>query len=287
MHSATPIIETCSPTRPAQCRCDCPGQGCAPAQLSDTIKPPLTPTVKSVSLAYTAADSIDLSVAPGPGQIAKFRHVHPFGCCAPPAGALNDDGKNDYAPTILPVDDGKDGYLYIGIADLDFDAGSTVVLHFQFCEQAAAEFRLEQDASSVASEDATISWHYLANDEWKPFDRQAVVSYTNEFQCSGIVRIAMPVDITDDNMLMPSGMVWLRACAAGAACDGLLVDILPQAVTATRVGAPTEVPFLPPGGIVGFQKKRRRSRVLRSPIRPALAVPVKARNNIGHGSVSA
>jgi len=230
-------------------------KGSAPAQLSDTIKPPLTPTVKSVSLAYTAADSIDLSVAPGPGQIAKFRHVHPFGCCAPPAGALNDDGKNDYAPTILPVDDGKDGYLYIGIADLDFDAGRTVVLHFQFCEQAAAEFRLEQDVSSTAIEDATISWHYLANDVWQPFDKQAVVSYTNEFQCSGIVRIAIPVDITAENMLMPAGMVWIRACASGAACDGLLVDVLAQAVNATRAGAPTELPFLPPGGIAGFQKK--------------------------------
>lgn len=216
------------------------------AQLNDTIKPPLTPMVKSISLGYTAADSLDMNSARPAGEIAKFRHIHPFGCCPP----------QTTQQTVLPKDDGYDGHLFIGIADLDIDAGSTIVLHFQFCEQAAAEFRMEQDSLSKQQAEPAISWRYLSNNAWLPFDKQAVVSYTNEFQNSGIVRIDMPPDITDDNTLMPGGMVWIEVCASGDHLrDTLLVDILPHAVTATRAGAPIEQPFLPAGGIVGFQKK--------------------------------
>jgi hypothetical protein len=99
-----------------------------------------------------------------------------------------------------------------------------------------------------------IDWSYLAADQWMPFPENAVVDGTGGLLDSGIVRLAVPADATNDNRLMPAGQHWIRAAvheASDAVCRLRLVAAQALETVFVDQGNAPEFPAapLPPGTI--------------------------------------
>jgi len=95
-----------------------------------------------------------------------------------------------------------EGTLYIGlnnIAPLE-----NITLLFQFKEGT-------EDTSVNA---ADIVWSYMSKDRWFELPSGNIVyDTTNKFVQSGIMEIALPEEMTNNNTVLPTGMLWLKASA--------------------------------------------------------------------------
>jgi hypothetical protein len=158
---------------------------------------PYTPLLQPITYSYTAQESIEL-VDDNDSASGQFFHLFPFGFAAQNTGA---------AAPLVPdfVQKKKDGTtialqgaLHIGIANIDAD--QIVNLYFEFSEGS-------EDASL---DPGGVNWSYMSNNEWKPLGDFILADSTNDFLGSGIVRIVIPGDMTDNNTLMPSGARWIR-----------------------------------------------------------------------------
>ena len=190
--------------------------------------PPIAPQVKYISCEYGASDSIVIAESDRGEEFPKLHYLYPFGSCP-----IQKD-----APTFLLADDGCEGRLYIGLKNLT--PPQTLSLHFQIREPSATKHVWKRDDAGNATDEsvpkpmAAIRWRYLSSDRWHDFPAYAVQSGTQDFTRSGVVRFALPADLNDNNSVMPSGQFWIEVRAAKEALDTLCVDIVPNAVTATR-----------------------------------------------------
>ena len=155
-------------------------------------KEPYTPTIKSISIDYTAtADNEDIELI----------HLYPFA----------NSSKTEYLalhPTLFPtfVDEGS---LFIGLENLR--PGANLHLLFQFAEATA----------DSESKRAAINWHYLIGNQWQPLRTgfELLEDATERMTRSGIVKIAVPRDISNTgNTLMPptadnKHLYWLKVSA--------------------------------------------------------------------------
>lgn len=145
---------------------------------------PWTPIIKNISLDYTAtADIKDIDLI----------HLYPYeGTFKPEEIALQ--------PTLFPIfcDEGN---LFIGLRKLI--PGSNVNMLFQLAEATA-------DAESEREE---INWYYLQNNIWKNLRKgfEVLNDDTNGLTTSGIVKLALPANITNDNTILPKDLHWIKA----------------------------------------------------------------------------
>ena len=128
------------------------------------------------------------------------------------------NGLNQYSGEIQ-----EEGLLYIGLENLK--PLQIVTLLFQFAEGSA------EDEDNDPPE---IHWSYLSNNEWKPFNETNIISDgTFGFQTTGILKIEVPADITNNNTIVTNGLYWLRASVSeNAHRIPKLVDVVAQAVVA-------------------------------------------------------
>ena len=235
-----------------------PDASAAPPAAAALIKMPLVPKAKALRCNYVAGDSLALVGAAGDGT-ARLYDIGPFGSSA---------RQHDTRAPLL-ADDGYDGRLYIGVANMS--APQSISLHFQFLERAASAFELKQGEDVAKA--AAIVWRYLTDDGWRDFSKPAVQSNTAEFTRSGIVKFDLPRDISAANTTMPTGLYWIEARArrpaaveaglrAGAAAlnllDTLAIAIMAQAVAIKRCAPPaaSDAPVsLPAATIKALVKK--------------------------------
>lgn len=171
-------------------------------------KPPYTPTVKSVTLDYTAKDILDPAM---PNNVDQFFISHIFG----PAEV----GKNDSTELIPPRLDSN--ALYLGIEK--FEIPQSISLLFQIEE------------GSVPGEDLLqsddLNWSYLSGNNWQTISSTDILEdSTDGFQKSGLVRLNIGSDATLQHTLMPSSLYWIRVNVEnnpGGAAG--LIDIFTQA----------------------------------------------------------
>lgn len=145
---------------------------------------PWTPIIKNISLDYTAtAENTDID----------FIHLYPY------EGTYKKE-EITLEPSLFPVfcDEGS---LFIGLKDLV--PGSNLNMLFQLAEATA-------DSESDKEE---VNWHYLDNNQWKTLRNgfEVLDDATDGLTTSGIVKFALPENMTSDNTILPKGLHWVKA----------------------------------------------------------------------------
>jgi len=172
--------------------------------------PPYTPSIKSISLDYRSEEIIQ----PDQSEYDSVYRIGPFGH----SQLVRGQGQ------IVPQFNNQ-GELYIGIENLSVPATINFLFHLEE-GTADEEFLLSEE---------NISWSYLSYNQWILLgSNEILVDTTQSFLTSGIISIVIPRDATDNNVIFPSGLYWLKvAVLSGAVRASKVRQILTNAVTAT------------------------------------------------------
>lgn len=173
---------------------------------------PYTPVLKSLSLDYSAAATLD------PRDVhdaATFLVVGPFGPTRANAQA---------AARVVPEIKGQ-AALYLGIEHVQPPANLPFL------------FRIDVGTSSSVEvlKPGDTTWSYLgAGDSWQALASSAVlIDSTEGFQKPGVIEVAVPREATLDHDSLRSGLLWLRALIQRAPeSASKTVDVTPNAVLA-------------------------------------------------------
>lgn len=177
---------------------------------------PYTPIIKDLSLDYTAVATSEK------GEIDLIQLL-PFAqswqkAPLPAAECSNDDNSLAYPTLLASFHD--EGTLFIGVQNLT--PGSILNLYFQMAEATADS---EYDSTE-------IQWAYIKDNQWQVLRDQFQVleDGTQGFTRSGIVKIAVPGDISAENVtLLPpteEPLYWFKASAernTAAICETIAV----------------------------------------------------------------
>jgi hypothetical protein len=130
-------------------------------------------------------------------------------------------GNNQYSGTIQ-----EEGMLFIGLEKLE--PLQTVSLLFQFADGSAAD----ED-----NDPPPIHWSYLTNNEWRPLKEENLVSdSTYGFQTTGIIKIDVPADATNNNTIITNGLHWFMASVLeNSHRIPMLIDVVTQAAEAVFI----------------------------------------------------
>jgi hypothetical protein len=188
---------------------------------SGVIPPaPYTPTVKSISLDYSAQGTIELTDASAStleNNYGKFFHVTAFG--------------NRYIHpnlvltaselTLLPSYH-HEGELYIGLDK--FEANQSVQILIKLADGTADPNLNKQP----------IEWYYLStNDNWILFEETSLIDNTNSMTQTGIVKFSFPEDASESKAIMGGSYFWIKAMVkANTAATCNIIQLHPQAATA-------------------------------------------------------
>ena len=170
---------------------------------------PYTPLIKGFSIDYSAkADMNDIDLI----------HLYPY--------------QNTYKqeelrlqPTLLPTFC-DEGTLFIGLSDLI--PGENVNILFQLAEA----------TSDSEADTQIVYWSYLYNNEWLSLRKgfEILDDATDNLTISGIIKFALPQNMSADNTVMPKGVYWIKAAVpknSKAVCETL--GIYTQAIKATFI----------------------------------------------------
>ncbi|NJR63082.1 MAG: hypothetical protein HC769_32405 [Cyanobacteria bacterium CRU_2_1] len=189
---------------------------------------PYTPTIRSLSLSYTAqANQTD----------CRLFHLHPFGGFA----QLPITGTRSLLPSFT-----HEGELFIGVQYLD--PPTALPLLFQVAEE-TADTQLRRD------ERFKLQWSYLKDNTWESLDDRIVSDTTNGLITSGIIHLAIPEDISrKQTTILDPNLHWLKVsllARSRTVCQ--IIGIHPQAARATFSDAGNDPNHLatplPPGTI--------------------------------------
>lgn len=186
---------------------------------SFTVNEPYTPVIQSMRIDYQASAKLMLNASAGkkvPGEtpVSLFR-FNPFGY-----EDLGRAGTED--PFLLPQYE-HEGYLFIGLKEVA--PSQTVSLLFQ----------MVSGSGEVNLATPEISWSYLAENKWVPFNAAEILQdKTGGLQDTGIIQFQIPAAATNNNTVLPSGLYWLRAEAKNnSAAVPHILDIRAGAVCLT------------------------------------------------------
>ncbi|HKR05790.1 MAG TPA: hypothetical protein VJY62_14240, partial [Bacteroidia bacterium] len=145
---------------------------------------PYTPAIKVISIDYHAkADINDITLI----------HLYPYdGTCKQEEIQLE--------PALFPTFC-DEGTLFIGLENLV--PGNNLNILFQLAEATA-------DSESEKEE---VNWYYLDNNVWKSLRSgfEVLDDATENLTMSGIVKFALPENMTKDNTIMPKNLHWIKA----------------------------------------------------------------------------
>ncbi|MAT90375.1 MAG: phage baseplate protein [Flavobacteriaceae bacterium] len=198
---------------------------------------PYTPFAEGVTLSYTAKEQHKIkekSVNSYKEARIRLFHITPFGQYETHAHLNNVRTQEEILPKgtseaiWLVPDYCHGGECYIGLENAT--ANQTVSLLFQVLEGS------ENPLSDRFTGKQRITWSVLCNNAWKSLDDAIEENQIDNFLKSGIVSVSLPPQTTQQNTLLPSGYVWLKAKLHkqyDAVCK--MIDIQAQAVSATFV----------------------------------------------------
>ena len=145
---------------------------------------PWTPIIKNISIDYTATAAI---------RDVDLIHLYPY--------------KDTYKleelelkPSLLPVFC-DEGTLFIGLKDLVPPSNLNIL------------FQLAEATSDSESDREEVNWHYLDNNQWKKLREgfEVLDDATDALTTSGIVKFALPENMTKDNTILPKDLHWIKA----------------------------------------------------------------------------
>ncbi|MBK9337424.1 MAG: baseplate J/gp47 family protein [Lewinellaceae bacterium] len=228
--------------------------------------PPYTPTLQSISIGYTASQTI----APGRDDSghSRFFHLQPFGSSEPSADAGG--------VALLP--DLPRAALYIGFSGLE--PPENLHLLFQIAEGSA-------EAPDIVRA-ADIQWHYLTDQGWRATplaDSEILVDTTVGLQRPGIMAFQIGPDAGKNAAQMPRGLHWLRASLweKDPAAAARAMAIVPQAVTAVFRNEANDpghlLQPLPAGTITGLLERNSAIRKVEQPYNSFNGAPAEQDNH--------
>lgn len=188
------------------------------AQITNTSKgnvslikapnPPFIPTVKSFTASYRASQKYTLDASKGCYPIQWF-------CYSPFLNYKTYDNSleaSSFVSNINPVLNQQSDESTTGIPLWPiFKSTGALFLGLQKKTKPSVVnlyFELAQDYSSspnISNEDVVYS--YMSESGWKTLEVKS--DGTKKFNCSGILKIELPDDITDVSTTMPNGTYWL------------------------------------------------------------------------------
>lgn len=154
----------------------------------DTLIPkePYTPMIETISLGYTASESLKEHV--------QLFHEHPF-------GQSHESPAPPHLPTLVPMYP-EGGALYIGLKGAEPTHTISLLIHL-------LEGSEDPEADTVKR---AVKWSVLCNDHWKPLDSDyMIVNEVGDFLQSGLVVFTLPKEASRENSLLEPGINWLRA----------------------------------------------------------------------------
>lgn len=200
---------------------------------------PYTPEISSIRINYSALSVMRLSENDKLTPVAyrdQYFHLYPQGWEA--ISSLRH-------PRIylLPQFD-ADGSLYIGISGSKFQQLS-LFFHLQnnSLPLSAAQLGIPDDEDMSPA--SLVQWSYLGDNKWHHLASQHILSdSTQGFMQAGIVTLAIPDAISNDNSIMPNGLFWLKISANKALKQfSYLYSVYAQALQASwRSGIHPESP---------------------------------------------
>lgn len=185
---------------------------------------PYTPKCKALQVHYEASLTISMNTERSlEDATAHFFHIAPFGAKI----------QLKSGTPILPVFDFQGGF-FIGLEDVELPQNINLLL--QVAEGSENPDKLPPE----------ITWSYLANNEWVPFDATEVLTdQTNGVINSGIISLTLPKIMTSNNSLLTDGMLWIAGTIqedTDAVCQ--LVDIHTQAIAVAFENADNDLSHL-------------------------------------------
>jgi len=168
---------------------------------------PWTPIISNMSLDYMATATL---------EDIDLVHLYPF-----PGSYKHEEIK--LQPTLFPTlcDEGT---LFLGLKNLV--PGENLNILFQLAEA----------TSDSESEKEEVQWHYLDNNVWKPLRQgfEVLNDATENLTSSGIIKFALPANMTIDNTIMPKDLYWIKASVPqNSKAVSEAIAILPQAISVT------------------------------------------------------
>ena len=145
---------------------------------------PWTPVISQMELDYSAIATID---------DIDLIHLYPYN------GTYKEESIN-LQPTLFP-EFCDEGSLFLGLKDLV--PGDNLNILFQLAEA----------TSDSESDKEPIFWQYLDTNVWKPLRTgfEVLDDATNNLTSSGIIKFALPANMTKENTVMPKDLHWIKA----------------------------------------------------------------------------
>ncbi len=167
---------------------------------------PYTPLCEEIVLSYTAEDTISFSSSSEEEfenrNITLF-HEHPFGHTIEHDYLREKHNALVKTCSLTPKVE-KGGELYIGLENAV--NLQTISLFVQLLE--GSENPLVESFNALEG----VEWEVLCSDFWQPLDTLAIkMNQIDNFLKSGLVRLEIPKDATDDNMQLEKDLIWVKA----------------------------------------------------------------------------
>ena len=189
---------------------------------------PYTPTLKSVTLDYTAKENF---IPSNPNGIEQFFLLNIFGNA--------ELGKNDISKLVPDLP--PQGALYIGLKNAMPPQTLSSLFQIEKGDVPGAELLTKTD----------LSFSYLTGNKWKTLSAGDIPEEsTDTFQAPGIIRLNIGSDATLGGSLMPSDQHWVRIIASQRSDGaGAIQEIAAQAARGKLVSDVPDTTSLQPGTI--------------------------------------
>lgn len=219
---------------------------------------PYTPTLKSVSLDYTASENF---IPFNPNGIEQFFLLDIFG-----NAELN---KNDTSRLIPSFP--QQGALYIGLKNVIPPQTLSLLFQIEKGDVPGAELLKKTD----------LAWSYLAGNKWQALQADDILEEsTDTLQAPGIIRFNIGSDATLGGSLMPSDQHWVKI-TANQRSDGAgsIQEIAAQAARATLASDIPDVPSIAAGTISKLVNKLPAVKSIKQNYPSANGLPPEDDNN--------
>ena len=177
---------------------------------------PYTPLAETIRISYEASVSkkfdLDTSESSLKENLADYLdvsvelfHEHPFGQSEQHTYLkMKHNFLESKRCQLVTVYDG--GELYIALENAEqLQQVSMLVQVLEGSENP------EYEGEQTFQENEKLKWYILSSDEWKPLNEEYIVfNSTDNFLKSGIVRLTIPKEATEDNNRIPGNFFWLK-----------------------------------------------------------------------------
>jgi hypothetical protein len=226
---------------------------------------PYAPKISALSLVYHASQTVDFTTTTTADYPCELFHYDSFSAypvygtttktVTPPKTAQSPgmiSQKNTLVPGVV-----AGGCLYLALTHIQ--PPCNLSLYFQLNHLVASSV-----GTGIDNAETSLKFHYLGNEGWGTLS--ILADATNGLQCSGIIEVLVPTDISQDPTLLPFDKPaddttgtrgWLAITGAGDSCDyAQVVYLNSQAVQVTRLfeqpWTASEAPTLAADSIAGL-----------------------------------